>query len=266
MATISINALAKGEVKVSELDNFKLHTYYSNDVMGDASYIVEGKDGLVVMEAPLFKDGAAEFDAYTAALNKPVVARIADYHIGATGDNDIIVARGMKHEIEHGGYAAMIAGFKQNFGDAMVLPTGRKIEQDFDKDFELAGVTFHFSHGATTDFPAASVTIGGKVYLTHWAPAKAHMNGLQLPNVAAIDAEIAQAKQALAAGCDLYAGCHGGLATPADMQFKLEYLTTLKQLRASSATPEAFVAAVTAAYPSLPGADALPALATNLYK
>lgn len=30
-----------------------------NDVMGDASYIVEGKDALVVLEAPLFKDALA---------------------------------------------------------------------------------------------------------------------------------------------------------------------------------------------------------------
>ena len=57
------SAQDKGRFEVYDFDNFKLHVYYTNDVMGDASYIVEGDRSLVAMEYPLFKENVAEFDA-----------------------------------------------------------------------------------------------------------------------------------------------------------------------------------------------------------
>ena len=59
-----------GAFQSYDLDGFKLHVYNSNDVMGDASYIVEGDSGLVVMEYPLFKVNAKEFADYIAELGK----------------------------------------------------------------------------------------------------------------------------------------------------------------------------------------------------
>ena len=49
-----------GAFTAYDLDGFKLHVYNTNDVMGDASYIIEGQDSLIVMEYPLFKVNAAE--------------------------------------------------------------------------------------------------------------------------------------------------------------------------------------------------------------
>ena len=43
-----------GAFTAYDLDGFKLHVYNTNDVMGDASYIIEGQDSLIVMEYPLF--------------------------------------------------------------------------------------------------------------------------------------------------------------------------------------------------------------------
>ena len=61
-----------GAFTAYDLDGFKLHVYNTNDVMGDASYIIEGKDSLIVMEYPLFKVNAKEFAAYIEKLGKPV--------------------------------------------------------------------------------------------------------------------------------------------------------------------------------------------------
>lgn len=47
---------AKGNFEVYDFSNYKLHVYYTNDALGDTSYIIEGKDALVTMEQPLFKD------------------------------------------------------------------------------------------------------------------------------------------------------------------------------------------------------------------
>lgn len=41
-ANVMVNA--QGKFETVALKNATLHVYYSNDVMGDASYIVEGKN------------------------------------------------------------------------------------------------------------------------------------------------------------------------------------------------------------------------------
>ena len=88
LITFTAMAQTKGKFEVLDLKDFKLHVYYTNDALNDASYIVEGKNGLITLEQPLFKDNVAEFDAYVASLNKPVQTIITDYHVGGTGNHD----------------------------------------------------------------------------------------------------------------------------------------------------------------------------------
>ena len=88
LLTITVMAQTKGRFEIHDLGNCKLHVYYTNDALGDASYIIEGKDALVTMEQPLFKDNVAEFDTYLSELGKPVEKRITDYHVGGTGSHD----------------------------------------------------------------------------------------------------------------------------------------------------------------------------------
>ena len=64
LITFTAMAQTKGKFEVLDLKDFKLHVYYTNDALNDASYIVEGKNGLITLEQPLFKDNVAEFDAY----------------------------------------------------------------------------------------------------------------------------------------------------------------------------------------------------------
>lgn len=108
-------------------------------------------------------------------------------------------------------YGGMMAGFAQAFGDALTdMPTGKASEVAFGSTQTWAGVPFEFRHGASTDFPGASILIGGKVYYTHWTPAKAHVSHLQISSAAAIDAEIAEAEKSLKSGAELFIGGHGG--------------------------------------------------------
>ena len=53
-------------------------------------------------------------------------------------------------------------GFAQAFGDALTdMPTGKASEMAFGTTQTWAGVPFEFRHGATSDFPGASILIGG---------------------------------------------------------------------------------------------------------
>ena len=267
LVALGASAQDKGRFEVHSFDTFKLHVYYTNDALGDAGYIVEGRDALVTLEQPLFKDNVAEYDAYVERLGKPVERRIADYHIGGTGDHTLVMPEGMPKFTSEGVYAQMMQGFAQGFGDAIVpLPTGQKSEVAFGSTQTWAGVPFAFRHGASSDFPGASILIGGKVYFTHWAPSRAHASHLQISSPEAVDAEIAEAERSLQSGATLFIGGHGGAATADAVRFKIEYLKKVKALRASQPTADGFVQALKQAYPNLPGEEGLGELAKALYK
>lgn len=119
----------KGRFEVYDLDNFKLHVYYTNDALGDASYIIEGTQELVTMEQPLFRDNVAEFDRYLASLGKPVVRRITDYHVGGTGDHATVMAEGMPEFTKGEIYGGMMQGFAATFGNALAtFPPVRSVK------------------------------------------------------------------------------------------------------------------------------------------
>lgn len=267
LLTITAMAQTKGRFEVHDLGNFKLHVYYTNDVMADASYVIEGKDSIVTMEHPLFKDNVAEFNNYLDRLGKSIEKIISDYHVGGTGNHDQIMAEGMKAFSEGPIYGGMMKKFERMWGDTMTeMPTGTVTEVPFDTMREWAGVSFGFRHGASSDFPAASILIGNKVYYTHWTPAKAHVSHLQISSPAAIDAEIAEAENSLASGAELFIGGHGGATTRDAVEFKIAYLKKMKELLSANDTAQAFVDAMKKAYPGLPGEAGLEDLGKALYQ
>lgn len=267
LLTITAMAQTKGRFEVHDLGNFKLHVYYTNDALGDASYIIEGKDALVTMEQPLFKDNVAEFDAYLSKLGKTVETRITDYHVGGTGNHEVVMAEGMPQFTKGEIYGGMMKGFAQAFGEALTdMPTGKASEVAFGTTQTWAGVLFEFRHGATSDFPGASILIGGKAYYTHWTPAKAHVSHLQVSSPAAIDAEIAEAEKSLASGAELFIGGHGGAAKRDAVEFKIAYLKKMKEVLGNNQTAQAFMDDMKKAFPGLPGEAGLEELSKALYK
>ena len=267
LLTIATMAQTKGRFEVHDLGNYKLHVYYTNDALGDASYIIEGKDALVTMEQPLFKNNVTEFDTYLSKLEKPVEKRITDYHVGGTGNHDVVMAQGMPEFTKGEIYGGMMKSFAQAFGDALTdMPTGKASEVAFGTTQTWAGVSFEFRHGATSDFPGASILIGGLAYYTHWTPAKAHVSHLQISSPAAIDAEIAEAENSLASGAKLFIGGHGGAAKRNAVEFKITYLKKMKELLTTKQSAQAFVDAMKQAYPGLPGEAGLEDLGKALYK
>ena len=267
LLTITAMAQTKGRFEAHDLGNFKLHVYHTNDVMADASYIIEGKDSLVTMEHPLFKDNVAEFNIYIEKLGKPIEKIISDYHLGGSGNYAQIMAEGMEEFSKGPIYGGMMKGFEQMWGDTMTeLPTGDVTEVPFGTTQTWAGVTFEFRHGASSDFPAASLLIGGKAYYTHWTPVKAHVSHLQISSPAAIDAEIAEAEKSLASGAELFIGGHGGAAKRDAVEFKIAYLKKMKEILTANKSSQDFVDAMKKAYPDLPGEAGLEDLGKALYK
>lgn len=264
---MAAKAQTKGSFEVLDLGSFKLHVYNTNDALGDASYIIEGNTGLVTLEQPLFKDNVSEFDAYVTSLNKPILKVVSNYHIGGTGHQEVVMVEGMPDFVKGNIYGGMMQNFAQIFGDAIVsMPTGKAEEVAFESTQNWDGIKFVFQKGASTDFPAASILIGGKIYYTHWTPAKAHISHLQVSSLPAIDAEIAEAEKALKSGCEYFIGGHGGAATSEAVKFKIDYLSTMKRIIGTNKTADSFVEAMKKAYPGLSGETGLTDLANALYK
>ena len=249
------------------LPHATLYVYNTGDALGDASYIVEGKKGLVTTETPLFKNNLVEFEQFVKELGKPVVAELADYHVGGTHNRPVVMAEGMGTFTKEGAYAGMMAGFQQGFGDAIVeLPTGKVTEIPFGGKAKYAGIVFEFNHGSSADFPGAAILIDGTALLTHWAPAKAHMNNLQLGSKDAVDAELELLQSMKATGAKYFLGSHGGAADKEALSFKIAYVIKVKELLGQNDNAAAFAKALKAAYPSLPGEEGVDALAEALYK
>lgn len=158
-------ALLKGEVKTYDMDGFRLHVYLTQDALGDATTVVEGRDGLVILEMPLFKENLKEFAGYLKGLGKPVVKVVADYHVGGVADyapDQVVLVEGMSEFAKGAVYGGMLEGFKAAFGDAIDLREHAGHEEVPAEGRRMwAGVAFDFSRGASSDFPASSVVIGG---------------------------------------------------------------------------------------------------------
>lgn len=262
-ANVMVNA--QGKFETVELKNSTLHVYYSNDVMADASYIVEGKDALVVLEAPLFKSALAEFDACIKKLGKPVASAVIDYHVGGQESQAIVMPQGMHKFTNEGVYAAMMSGFKQSFGDSMVdLAEGEVSEVPFGQTVKLAGVDFRFDRGPANDFPGSMILIDGTACLMHWTPAKAHMNTLQISSPTAVEQAVEGLVTASESGAALWLGSHGGVADKEALEFRIGYLRKIQELLAGNLDAKTLSAQLKAEYPGLAGEEGVDALAEAL--
>jgi hypothetical protein len=161
----------------------------------------------------------------------------------------------------------MMKNFSSIFGDAIdTRPHGEVEEVSFGSIHKWANVNFTFSKGAASDFPAASINIGGKVYFTHWAPTKSHISYLQVSSLSGVEAEIAEAENALKSGCEIFIGGHGGAAKRDTVSFKIDYLKTMRKVLKTSKTSNEFISSMTTAYPELPGVENLTKIADAIFK
>lgn len=145
-------------------------------------------------------------------------------------------------------------------------PLGKAKEVKFGTTEKINGVSYLFSHGPKNDFPAATILIGKDFCLMHWASAKTHMNALQLANRDAVAQALDGAKAAKVLGAKYYLGSHGGVATAEDLDFRIAYLAKMEQLLSENKDAATFAQALKDAYPNLPGAEGVDAIAANLYK
>lgn len=61
--------LEKGIVLVKEIDNVKIHTYQTKDLMNDVVIVLEKDNEAIMLESPAFWDNFEEFRTYLSSNN-----------------------------------------------------------------------------------------------------------------------------------------------------------------------------------------------------
>ena len=272
VAGMAFVADAQSKFEVKDFGKFKLHTYITADPLGDMSYIVEGNKGLVVLEPAAFRDNIKEMQQHVAGLGKPVEKVIADYHAAGFSTyepSQYVMVEGMPEFVKGDIYRGMVKGFAANFGDAIDsegnVPTATVARNGKER---FAGVEFVFTPGAASDFPAASILIGSKIYYLHFTPvAGMHMGPLQLTGRAAVEAYLSELERANASGAELFIGGHGmATADKSAVDFQIGYLKKVQETMNGKKNAEDFIAAMKSAYPYAAASENLTAVAANLYK
>ena len=269
--TINASAQYKGEIEIYKLGDFTLHSYKSFEAMADVSFIIEGENELIVLEQQSFFQSMKDFNNYLATINKPVVKVIANYHTGGLAEWNpslIVMVEGMP-EFEKGEiYSGMLGYFAQIFEGAMDTRGrhGEVATVPFNSTQKWAGINFKFLHGAKSDFPAASINIGNKVYYTHFAPVFEHMTDNQIVNPQAIDATYDELSNAKASGCILFIGSHGKAGRLDAVDFQLQYLAKMKETFKKAKSKDEFVKTMTDSFVGISGVDNLKTVADKLYK
>ncbi len=253
-----------------DFKKFKVHIYTSPEAMADVTLLVEGKNGLVVLEPQSFYKSIKDFNAYVEKLGKPILVTVANYHAGGLAEcdlNKVVMVESMVEFMKSPAAQGMMKYFADAFQGAMdtrSVEVKNTIPQEGKQKW--AGVKFDFTKGAATDMPASSVNIGNKVFYTHFSPNKMHPSPMQITSVAAIDATINELNKAKDSGCKLFIGSHGAAANVEDVKFLISYLEKMKSIKAANKDAASFTKAIKVAYPDLAGAENVEEIANKLYK
>ncbi len=269
LALVLALSASAGVVEKFDFDGFTTHIYTSEEAMGDVSIVVEGAKSVVIFEPQSFYKSIEELNDYIATLGKPIEKVVANYHAGGLASynpKQVVMVEPMvgfmKGEMAQG----MMNRFSKMFQGAMdtrAVDVKRRFPATSTQKW--AGVEFVFTAGSTSDFPASSANIGGKLYYTHFSPNREHPSPMQLNSINAVEATLAELRKAKESGCELFVGSHGGVADISDVEFLISYLETLATLRQRCNDSDSFTQQLITAYPALPEAQRVRKMANSLY-
>lgn len=246
--------LQKGEVKVYDFGNARLHAYQTNDLLADEVFILEKNGRAAVVEAPCFFDNIAELAAYVGTLPVKVEALLLSYHMAGASFLPGVPVCATKNADEYGHSGvgkALIDNFAGAFGpsfDSSVYTVTNIIAAG---PVNIAG--FEVNIVPTADAFDIEMPEIGAVYI--------HMLGHDCHSIVAgaghADALVAQLKDFIARGFDMILTSHYTPEDLKDAQAKIDYLEELKVLAATCVGADAFKAAVRQKYPAYAGENYL---------
>lgn len=246
--------LKKGFVEVYDFEEIKLHSYQTNDLMYDESYILENKDNVLLVEFPAFYDNLGEFEEYVKGLNKNIVGKVfSDHPNGGTILKSIkgYASEGTIKSMKEGTIHNLVNGFETAFGGNFAkefheITDVLKEEKVNIGGFEL-NIIYH-DENIEIEFPQI-----GCVYT--------HMLGHDCHSIVAgeghANAIIEQLKRYKEKGYNLILSSHYTPETLKDVDTKINYLEELKVIAKKSKDINDFKDKVKGKYPEYSGLNYL---------
>ncbi|MCR5177069.1 MAG: hypothetical protein K6C05_09510 [Anaerovibrio sp.] len=265
-STVSHQKLALGEVTIYNYGGIKLHAINTKDVLADECYVLESKDGLVLLESSAFKANVQEINDYIKSLNKPLEGIFLSYHsngYNAYGNAPIYATESAVASWgDNGGVKVLTDNFVQVFGDAVDtnLPQQATIVKTGDT-VTVAGIDFRILPTMDEDYSLEIPAIN-TVY-RHMLGSDVHNI---LPNIAYIDGEIADMKAYQKKGYELILTSHYVPEGQEAVATKLSYLEKVKELALANKDKADFITAMKSAFPNYLGDNYLQMTADALYR
>ena len=138
-------ALGKGRVDIYTENGVTLYAYQTRDAIDDEVFILAKAGRGVVIELPCFYDNIRELTDFLAAEGIRVEGKLVAYHAAGASFLPQTPAYGTASSVAYnttGGGAALVANFKNAFGDSFdagLCPVDHVMEEG---ETEIAGIRF----------------------------------------------------------------------------------------------------------------------------
>lgn len=244
--------LAKGEIKIYDFGNVKLHAYKTNDFIDDEVFIIEKNGKAVIIESPCFFDNNKELTEYLRDMQ--VEGMFIAYHgAGATFLPNVpkYATENAVEYSENGGGKALITNFTNAFGEIFDNSIHKITNVIEEGKVSIGGINFIIKQ--TADAFDIEIPEINAVYT--------HMLGHDCHSIVAgadhADGIIAELRSYIEKGYDLIFTSHYTPEDLKDAQTKINYLENLKKIASNCADADSFKAEVQNQYPEYSGQNYL---------
>lgn len=244
--------LSKGEVNVYDFGKIRLHAYKTNDFIDDEVFIIEKDGKAVIIESPCFFDNNAELEKYLDDLE--ICGILLAYHMAGGTFLPEAKKYATKNADEYGhngGGKALIDNFTGAFGEIF--------------DNSIHTVTDYIEPGKITiggiDFIITLTQEAFDIEIPEINTVYTHMLGHDCHSIVAganhADAIIVQLKEYIEKGYDLILTSHYTPEDLKDVQTKIAYIESLKEIAASCSSADEFKEKINKRYGNYSGGNYL---------
>ncbi|QEM67572.1 MBL fold metallo-hydrolase [Geobacter sp. FeAm09] len=245
--------------------NLQIHSYATQDALGDVSIVFETENALILLEPPPFHSKSGELKAYLATLKKPLKGIIVSAHNGAVEKFEgvpIYASQATAGELNKS-IKSQLESFRSFGGDDLNTKLAAPTQILTDKKVAIAGIGFEVVYH-NGPLPTIDLAIPeSNVLFLHMLGADSH--SLVTSREQLVDL-IDNLNRADKNGYKIVLSSHHKPETGKDITRKIAYLEKMKGIISCAKTSEEFVAAMKASFPDLQGGHYLNMTAQSLYR
>ena len=257
--------LGKGQVVDTVVGkDAAVHSFITNDPLGDVVNVVETAKGLYVFDMPAFKADAEAWNRYLNGLGKPVLAQFVSNHAGVTKEG---AASKVPSYATKAAANALAEGSSKALSDSLAGAFGPEFLNVLLKPAHELGLGRQDVAGLEVDVRADGD--GYAVVLPAYKCAFRHMLGGDVHSIVGskehADNLIGQLEAYRSEGVKHVFTTHHAPEDASAVAAKIKYLEAVRAAASSEKTADGFIAKIQGAYPGFGGADYLKKTAGYLF-